>query len=388
VVAKKKGLLDDDDDDHDVKVKEKEKEKAVENKDDGRRTTTAAAVAFKDLKITNSPEGKPTRKKNGTTTDDDWDTDPDFVQPQVDKKPVGGGGGGGGAAGPSAATIMNDEKFVKYSQGTSGVQHLYQISIDDVGLHEMIGEGSFGVVVRGVYCGKDVAVKKLKPKKSQLDDFLKEAELLASLRHPNIVLLMGVCLDAQRKECWIVTELLQSNSVEKCLLDKSIVIDWKTKGKILEQTAQGMAYLHKRNILHRDLKPANLLCDEAFNIKICDFGVSKLKDNKMTGEIGSPSYMAPELMMQGNYGEEVDIYSYGISIWEVLTREEVYPQYKTAMTVMAAVVRGERPPIPHDCPPIYSSLMTACWSSNPADRPKFEVMLQQGVFNQIKQLRQ
>ena len=92
------------------------------------------------------------------------------------------------------------------------------------------------------------------------------------------------------------------------------------------ETARGVHYLHsfKPPILHRDLKSLNLLLDECFRIKLADFGWTRVMAESMTGKIGTYQWMAPEVINNEKYTEKADVYSFGIILWEIASREPPY----------------------------------------------------------------
>ncbi|KAL6052688.1 SH2 domain-containing protein [Balamuthia mandrillaris] len=140
-----------------------------------------------------------------------------------------------------------------------------------------------------------------------------------------------------------------------------------------------MNWLHesKPQILHRDLKPQNLLIDANINVKVCDFGLSVVKQR---GEVlrdkdsipGTPLWMAPEVLQGKEVDEKSDVYSFGLILWEILTCQEPFSHHEDYVTFKRAICyKGERPPIPEDCLPSLKHLMKSCWQKNPAKRPSF-----------------
>ena len=146
--------------------------------------------------------------------------------------------------------------------------------------------------------------------------------------------------------------------------------------------AQGMAWLHGSNptIIHRDLKSSNLLFTEKeghYTIKVCDFGLSQLFDKGdmlRDGDqvFGSPLWMAPEVMVREEFNEKADVYSFGIVLWELLTREPPFSHHSDLLTFRKAIcVEGERPPIPPDTIKSLRNLMEISWNADPKVRPGF-----------------
>jgi len=141
--------------------------------------------------------------------------------------------------------------------------------------------------------------------------------------------------------------------------------------------AKGMEYLHSLQIMHRDLKSKNMLVDRYNNVKLCDFGLCKVKTNDLnTGGLGTISWMAPEVLSHENYSEKADVYSFGVILWELLTCEEPFNDVPI-FSVPVMVTKGERPPIPKDCPSLFKKLIKSCWSQSPKSRPDFKNIIQE-----------
>jgi len=149
-----------------------------------------------------------------------------------------------------------------------------------------------------------------------------------------------------------------------------------------QQLAQGMNYLHtcRPPIIHRDLKPANLLIDFSGTLKITDFGLAKIRPNPeqreqdqflMTGETGSYRFMAPEVFRCEDYTETVDIYSYAMIFYNLLSGRAPWPTLNGLKAASKAAVDGQRPFIPREWDARLVDLMTRCWNENPQLRPSF-----------------
>ena len=149
---------------------------------------------------------------------------------------------------------------------------------------------------------------------------------------------------------------------------------------IARQIAQGMRFLHSRRIVHRDLKPDNCLFDRELTVKLCDFGMSRLQDNKskvlMTGEVGTPAYMAVELARgdSKSYDSSVDVFSFGVLLWALWTGSEPYSDMSinNAFHLMDQVCAGMRPKVPQSMPQGLQELMETCWHADPRKRPSFD----------------
>jgi serine/threonine protein kinase len=158
---------------------------------------------------------------------------------------------------------------------------------------------------------------------------------------------------------------------------------------MLQDIAQGMNYLHSLSppIIHRDLKSLNLLLSEPvigptdpILLKITDFGVSKTlsEPELMTGQMGTCHWMAPEVLSSQPYSLPADVYSYGIVMWEIMTRQTPYKGKNPAQILYGVVNQQERPSqalIPPTIPSTLRGLMTKCWHQDPSNRPTFDQIL-------------
>lgn len=251
-----------------------------------------------------------------------------------------------------------------------------------------LGSGTFGTVYHGKWRGTDVAIKRIKSscfigrpseKQQLIADFWQEACLLGQLHHPNVVAFYGVVPDGPGGTLATVTEYMVNGSLKQVLHKKERTIDRRKRLLISMDAAFGMEYLHGKNIIHFDLKCENLLVNlrdpQRPICKVGDLGLSKVKHQTMVsgGVRGTLPWMAPELLNGSSslVSEKVDVFSFGIVMWELLTGEEPYANMHYGAIIGGIVNNTLRPPIPSWCDPSWRSLMERCWSADPALRPAF-----------------
>uniref|UniRef100_A0A3B1JB13 Mitogen-activated protein kinase kinase kinase 7 n=1 Tax=Astyanax mexicanus TaxID=7994 RepID=A0A3B1JB13_ASTMX len=251
-----------------------------------------------------------------------------------------------------------------------------EIDYADIEVEEVVGRGAFGVVCKAKWKGKDVAIKTIESE-SERTAFIVELRQLSRVNHPNIVKLYGSCDNP-------VIVLLYDCPVD-CSLYSTVLhgaepLPHYTASHAMSwclQCAQGVSYLHgmkPKALIHRDLKPPNLLLVAGGTVlKICDFGTACDIQTHMTNNKGSAAWMAPEVFEGSNYSEKCDVFSWGIILWEVITRRKPFDEIGgPAFRIMWAVHRGTRPPLIKNLPKPIESLMTRCWSKDPSQRPSME----------------
>uniref|UniRef100_A0A7N0TT83 Protein kinase domain-containing protein n=1 Tax=Kalanchoe fedtschenkoi TaxID=63787 RepID=A0A7N0TT83_KALFE len=271
---------------------------------------------------------------------------------------------------------------------TSDLGRLQIINNNDLEELRELGSGTFGTVYHGKWRGTDVAIKRInnrcfqgKPSEQERmkDDFWNEAINLADLHHPNVVAFYGVVFDGPGGSVATVTEYMVNGSLRNALQKNERSLDKRKRIAIAMDVAFGMEYLHGKNIVHFDLKSDNLLVNLRDShrpiCKVGDLGLSKVKCHTLIsgGVRGTLPWMAPELLNGSSslVSEKVDVFSYGIVLWELITGEEPYADLHYGAIIGGIVSNTLRPSIPESCDPEWRSLMERCWSSDPSERPSF-----------------
>ncbi|KAL7680599.1 putative mitogen-activated protein (MAP) kinase kinase kinase 7 [Plasmopara halstedii] len=276
------------------------------------------------------------------------------------------------------------------------------IDPDDVLVKEELGEGTFGCVYAATWKETRVAVKKITLQgdtKSIVTSFGSEASVMAQLRHPNVVMFMGVMVHPEF--VGLVMELCPKGSVYSVIHTIEVKIDWSLLLRMLVDSSRGMHFLHlsKPPILHRDLKSVNLLIDADWRCKVSDFGLSKLKafrendrsdvsattasstSNVPRVFVGSSVWIAPEVFRGQEHTEKTDVYSFGVILFEALSSS--MPYSSISVDAIPFVVQAGKRPVdfhPLELPPgdamedLYG-LMTRCWSAEVHVRPTFAVII-------------
>lgn len=307
-----------------------------------------------------------------------------------------------------------DNGYLMLGDGTEAIGEEWLIKPKSLKLEDKpIGAGGFAQVFRGKFRGTDVAVKQIHAYLMNSSDrevlyadrFKAEAAMMARLYHPNLQGLIGLCVQPSLS---LVTEFAPHGSMADVMGSATgDMVAPLSVLKMMHQVASGVLFLHTRKppIVHRDLNPNNVLVydlhHDTLNVKVADFGLSKevALEQTMTGFLGSPSYIAPEILTDSaTYDEKVDVYGYGIMLWacarylqaasaieagaERPPDEEFHAQLSpyrgmSPWQIVARVKDGLRPSIP-PCNevPVMRTLMQACWDGDAGRRPTFEQILQ------------
>uniref|UniRef100_A0ACD5U1D5 Uncharacterized protein n=2 Tax=Avena sativa TaxID=4498 RepID=A0ACD5U1D5_AVESA len=246
--------------------------------------------------------------------------------------------------------------------------------------------GAYSRLFHGIYKEEPVAVKFIRLPDDGEDEeltarlqkqFTVEVTILARLNHRNVIKLVGAC-SCPPVFC-VITEFLSGGSLRAFLrkpeckqlpLEKII--------SIALDIARGLEYVHSQGVIHRDVKPENILFDGELCAKVVDFGVAfeDVYCNTLEDDPGTYRWMAPEMCKRKPYCRKVDVYSFGLVLWELVSGSIPYEEMTPLQAAFAVVNKNLRPVVPSSCPAPLQQLMEQCWSVQPDKRPEFSQIVQ------------
>eukprot|EP00048_Salpingoeca_helianthica_P021051 m.10058 g.10058 ORF g.10058 m.10058 type:complete len:877 (+) comp5536_c0_seq1:31-2661(+) len=301
------------------------------------------------------------------------------------------------------------ERLVTTEAEVTELKNAYEISYSELQLGAVIGSGTYGMVREGVFRGMEVAVKIINRNSAitgalerSEQEFEHEIGFLRRVRHPHVVFFHG-CGHTPEHSRFVVTELMKNGSLRTVLSDASASLPWSRRRRFALDAARGMAYIHSLGKMHRDLKSGNLLVGSNNEVKVADFGTAailqhtsttgsvttmperasmrrtSLVNAQLTREVGTPLWMAPEVLNGLTYTYSADVYSYGMVLWEIATLRwpwEDDPSIVDAHHLRLAILGDKRPEIPPTVPQEFRNLITSCWRTTATERPEFKTIVE------------
>ncbi|XP_031090520.1 probable serine/threonine-protein kinase SIS8 isoform X3 [Ipomoea triloba] len=341
-------------------------------------TTAAVSKQYDNLDFSvNSPESPPAFFNPLEWVRSDGDADATVGEQQ----------GSGERVREAQGTNSEGERISDRSTGSAKSDSMLddvadcEIPWEDISMGERIGLGSYGEVYRGEWHGTEVAVKKFLDQDiigESLEEFKSEVRIMKRLRHPNVVLFMGAV--TRPPNLSIVTEFLHRGSLYRLIHRPNNQLDERKRLRMALDAARGMNYLHNCTpmIVHRDLKSPNLLVDKNWVVKVCDFGLSRMKHSTFLSSrstAGTAEWMAPEVLRNEPSDEKCDVYSYGVILWELCTLQQPWGGMNPMQVVGAVGFQHRRLDIPDDMDPAIADIIRKCWQTDPRLRPSFaEIM--------------
>ncbi|VVC25353.1 Hypothetical protein CINCED_3A014359 [Cinara cedri] len=270
----------------------------------------------------------------------------------------------------------------------------YELFREQVELGEIIGEGQFGDVHKGVCHMRStkntpgnavaVAIKTCKPDADMAttDKFLEEAYIMQQFDHPHIIRLIGVCCSPP---VWIVMELAKLGELRAYLQNNQSHLDLATLILYSYQLSTALSYLESKKFVHRDIAARNVLVSSHHCVKLADFGLSRWVQDQSYYKASKGKlpikWMSPESINFRRFTTASDVWMFGVCMWEILMMGVKPFQGIKNNDVIGKIENGERLALPLKCPPRLYSLMSQCWSFEPSKRPTFKDVKE--VLNEI-----
>lgn len=260
---------------------------------------------------------------------------------------------------------------------------------------ERLGRGGMAEVYKGYHQNLDrhVAIKVLHGYLAEGEDFLarfeREARAVANLRHTNIVQIFD--FDVEDENYYMVMELVEGGTLGQKFKTDQDTFALEYISNTIEQIAAALDYAHSQRVIHRDIKPSNIMIDDQGSVFLTDFGIARIVSGTQftaTGAlIGTPAYMSPEQCKGEEIGPASDVYSLGIILYEMLTRQQPF-EAETPLSVLQKHITEPIPPIHHhrqDLPPVFEGIISRSLAKEPANRYQSAGALASDLRDAVKQ---
>ena len=250
-----------------------------------------------------------------------------------------------------------------------------------------IGRGSFGQVYKGEVkeSGQVVALKlqDLEKAADEIDIIRREVQVMSEIYSPHVVRYYTSFIEGTT--LWLVMEYMAGGSL-KDILDAVGCLNEEAVAAVMKALCKGLEYIHREQKLHRDIKAANILLTAAADVKLADFGVAGQMTNTMRARntyVGSPFWMAPEVIERSQYDQTADIWSVGITAIELLKGRPPYTD-KHVYMALDLITRNDPPRLDHSFSKPARDFVAACLSRNPRDRASAAELLQHPFLRKAK----
>jgi len=266
----------------------------------------------------------------------------------------------------------------------SGSQEVIRTPFGNFVVGGRIGRGAFAQVYKAWWgeAGFFVAIKAFDTSamsQETVDSVLNEVVLLGKMKHPHILRVLGY--HRADPNLYLMLEFAENGSLLKIIKDHGALSE-KNAAVFTRQVLQALVYLHARGVIHRDLKAANILLNRRGDVKLADFGVAAVMGNtdKHFTIVGSPYWMAPEIIQAAGHSTLSDIWSLGCTVVELLTGEPPFFGLNP-MTAMFKIVQSPAP-IPSSFSPLMHDFLEKCFRKDPDRRPPASELLKDPLFQQ------
>ncbi|KAL0353267.1 UNVERIFIED_CONTAM: Serine/threonine/tyrosine-protein kinase HT1 [Sesamum angustifolium] len=300
-------------------------------------------------------------------------------------------------------SMILDSENIETWETSKDDQEEYMADLSQLFIGNKFASGAHSRIYRGIYKQRAVAVKMVRipthkeETRALLEQqFKSEVALLSRLYHPNIVqvrfpffvscstnyvdkydkrYVMSFYAACKKPPVYcIITEYMSQGTLRMYLNKKEpYSLSIETILRLALDISRGMEYLHSQGVIHRDLKSNNLLLNDEMRVKVGDFGTSCLETQcrEAKGNMGTYRWMAPEMIKEKPYTRKVDVYSFGIVLWELTTALLPFQGMTPVQAAFAVAEKNERPPLVASCQPALAHLIKRCWAANPSKRPDF-----------------
>ncbi|XP_055823394.1 lysM domain receptor-like kinase 3 [Solanum dulcamara] len=212
---------------------------------------------------------------------------------------------------------------------------------NDFSIANKIGQGGFGAVYYAELRGEKAAIKKMDMEATR--EFLAELKVLTNVHHLNLVRLIGYCVEGS---LFLVYEYVENGHIGQHLRGTGRdPLPWSKRVQIALDSARGLEYIHEHTVpvyIHRDIKTANILIDKNYHAKVADFGLTKLTEvgssSLQTRLVGTFGYMPPEYAQYGDVSPKVDVYAFGVVLYELISAKEAIVKPNGSVTESKGLV--------------------------------------------------